>query len=172
MSAKASHRWFELRAERITSKIHGGPQNADRHRVRQSSGNQISRQELASGRLKLARRFLFQVRLLRITYGACFYARIEYYRPKGQRRSENLIFGLGNWLNSCGICNDEKWTEFPERDGKPLLLDPTVDEPRNHISFRRNVILALSDSGAMQRSDWLVFGVNDLEKNAALGFVM
>ena len=103
------------------------------------------RQELRADASELARRFLFKCAYCESRMGHVSYAHIEHYRPKGQRRFENLMFDWANWLNSCGICNDEKWTEFPERDGKPLLLDPTVDVPRNHISFRSNFILALSD---------------------------
>lgn len=57
------------------------------------------------------------------------------------------MFDWSNWLSSCGVCNDEKWREFPERNGEPLLLDPTADEPSNHIDFRRNFIFPLSDRG-------------------------
>jgi len=75
------------------------------------------------------------------------YPHIEHYKPKGQKRFENLMFDWANWLLSCGICNVEKGNEFPERDGVFLILDPTADEPRSHISFRRNFVFGLSDRG-------------------------
>ena len=75
------------------------------------------------------------------------YPHIEHYRPKGQRRFERLMFVWDNWLLSCGVCNDEKWTEFPQINGQPALLDPAVDVPEQHFGFRRNIIFELSDRG-------------------------
>ncbi|MDC3956442.1 hypothetical protein [Polyangium jinanense] len=40
-----------------------------------------------------------------------------------------------NYLWSCSVCNSNyKGDRFPrDRNGYPLLLDPTVDEPRDHL---------------------------------------
>jgi uncharacterized protein (TIGR02646 family) len=128
------------------------------------------RHDLRDDASELARRFHFKCAYCESRMGHVSYPRIEHYKPKGQKRFEKLMFDWGNWLLSCGVCNDEKWRDFPERDGAPLLLDPTVDEPRNHLRFRRNIILPLSNRGnetirlvgltrhdlEMERGSWLL----------------
>jgi uncharacterized protein (TIGR02646 family) len=46
-------------------------------------------------------------------------------------------FAWDNYLWSCGICNSEfKGPRFPlDRDGRPLLINPTRDDPREHLGF-------------------------------------
>ena len=105
------------------------------------------RHEIRDDAAELARRFQYKCAYCESRMRHVSYPHIEHYRPKGQARFEALMFQWTNWLLSCGVCNDEKWTEFPERDGIPLLLDPTTDEPRNHIGFRRNFAFGLSDRG-------------------------
>jgi uncharacterized protein (TIGR02646 family) len=63
------------------------------------------------------------------------YPHIEHFQPKGLPRFEDRMFEWDNWLFSCGICNEEKWKHFPEKDGHPLLLDPTQDDPSEHLCF-------------------------------------
>lgn len=61
---------------------------------------------------------------------------IEHYRPKGRAEFEARMFEWENWLLSCGRCNESKWAHFPvDEQGAALLLDPTVDEPAEHIEF-------------------------------------
>jgi uncharacterized protein (TIGR02646 family) len=105
------------------------------------------RQRIRMDAFALAQRFHFKCGYCESLMRHISYPHIEHYRPKGQQRFERLMFDWANWLLSCGVCNDEKWTEFPERDGFPLLLDPSNDEPRNHIGFRRNFVFGLSDRG-------------------------
>ena len=105
------------------------------------------RQDLKNDASELARRFLLKCAYCESRMRHVSYPHIEHYRPKSQKRFEKLMFDWTNWLLSCGVCNCEKWTGFPERDGEPLLLDPTTDEPRNHVGFRRSFILPLSDRG-------------------------
>jgi hypothetical protein len=57
------------------------------------------------------------------------------------------MFSWTNWLLSCGRCNEKKWAHFPTRRGKPCLLNPVDDEPRQHIDFKRALILGLSERG-------------------------
>jgi uncharacterized protein (TIGR02646 family) len=105
------------------------------------------RRDLGADASELARRFHFKCGYCESRMRHVSYPHIEHYKPKGRKRFEHLMFDWTNWLLSCGVCNDEKWTEFPEHNGKPALLDPTVDEPRHHIGFRRNFTFALSDRG-------------------------
>ena len=58
---------------------------------------------------------------------------IEHYRPKSKFLDH--VFVWQNWLLSCGRCNDKKWTHFPDCDGQPCLLDPTVEDPSEHFDF-------------------------------------
>lgn len=95
---------------------------------------------------------------------------IEHYRPKGRAEFEAHMFDWSNWLLSCGRCNDSKWKHFPDCSGKPCLLDPTVDEPSQHIAFQRQEVHALTERGretirllhldrpplSRERASWLV----------------
>jgi uncharacterized protein (TIGR02646 family) len=74
---------------------------------------------------------------------------VEHYRPKGRVEFEKFLFAWENWLLSCGRCNDSKWAHFPMCDGGvPCLIDPTVDDPEQHIAFAREHVSALSPRGA------------------------
>ncbi len=64
-------------------------------------------------------------------------AHIDHYRPKGDKRFVHLMFQWDNWLISCGSCNTSKGGAFPECDDEPCLIDPSRDEPSNHIDFIR-----------------------------------
>lgn len=105
------------------------------------------RRSLREDARELARRFHFKCAYCESRMRHVSHPHIEHYRPKCQERFEDLMFDWGNWLLSCGACNDKKWAEFPEREGAPLLLDPTVDEPQDHVRFRRNLVFPLSDRG-------------------------
>lgn len=60
-----------------------------------------------------------------------------------------------DWLNhllACSTCNSHcKRDQFPtDRDGNPLLIDPTVEDPFDHLLLNVTLgeYLALSDKGA------------------------
>ena len=125
------------------------------------------RRELKKDASELATRFHFKCAYCESRMRHVSHPHIEHYRPKGQKRFEHLMFDWTNWLLSCGICNDEKWTEFPERNGKPLLLDPCADKPCDHIGFRRSMILPLSDRGDVTIR-LIGLGRRDLEVERAL----
>lgn len=95
---------------------------------------------------------------------------VEHYRPKTTFPA--LTFSWENWLLSCPACNGRKWAHFPiGPDGKPSLLDPTVDEPDEHLSFTNEHVRGRTDRGratidlldldraplAEQRAWWLSF---------------
>jgi len=62
-------------------------------------------------------------------------AHIEHYRPKGDKRFVHLMFRWDNWLLSCSVCNTSKGDRFPECEGLPCLIDPTREEPSEHLEF-------------------------------------
>ena len=70
---------------------------------------------------------------------------IEHYRPKSQ--FPDLAFDWENWLLSCGRCNDSKWAHFPECDGEPCLINPTTEDPAEHVEFLDFIALARTQRG-------------------------
>jgi 5-methylcytosine-specific restriction endonuclease McrA len=105
------------------------------------------RPELRADAAVLAERFHDKCAYCESTLPHVAHPHIEHYRPKGNPRFEHQMFEWSNWLLSCGVCNDKKWTNFPEQDGEPLLLDPSEHDPSPHIGFRRSFIFGISDKG-------------------------
>ena len=70
---------------------------------------------------------------------------IEHYRPK--KKFPDLTFDWHNWFLSCGRCNQKKWAHFPDCDGQPCLLDPTAEDPSEHLDFLRARVLARTHRG-------------------------
>jgi uncharacterized protein (TIGR02646 family) len=91
---------------------------------------------------------------------ATSYGAVEHYRPKGavqQARGQKkeyqgyywLAYDWNNLLFSCTACNTKKREIFPIRDNnararshyddiameQPLLVNPAVENPRDHIHF-------------------------------------
>jgi hypothetical protein len=60
---------------------------------------------------------------------------IDHHRPKS--RFPLLSFAWTNYLLACANCNSNyKRAQFPvDADGQPLLLDPTVDDPHEHLAL-------------------------------------
>ncbi len=60
---------------------------------------------------------------------------IEHFWPKS--RYPLRAFEWTNYLLACSNCNsNHKRNQFPlDGEGLPLLLDPTVDDPREHLEF-------------------------------------
>lgn len=63
---------------------------------------------------------------------------IDHFRPKG--RYPRLAFRWENHLLACSACNSNyKRDEFPrDAQGKRLLIDPTRDDPREHLWLSPN----------------------------------
>jgi uncharacterized protein (TIGR02646 family) len=72
---------------------------------------------------------------------------IEHYRPKSNTQFEDRMFDWGNWLSSCGRCNSNKWKHFPDCGGQPCLIDPTSEDPADHIEFLRADALGKTSRG-------------------------
>ncbi|MBB5872877.1 uncharacterized protein (TIGR02646 family) [Allocatelliglobosispora scoriae] len=60
---------------------------------------------------------------------------IEHFRPKSAYPLHAFVWG--NYLLACSHCNsNHKRTAFPlDADGTPLLIDPTVDDPVEHMAL-------------------------------------
>lgn len=72
---------------------------------------------------------------------------IEHYRPKSSSQFEHLMFVWENWLGACPECNRNKSTRFPDCDGDPCLIDPSSEDPGEHVCFLREQILGNTERG-------------------------
>jgi uncharacterized protein (TIGR02646 family) len=73
-------------------------------------------------------------------------AHLEHYRPKSG--FSDLMFIWQNWLIACPRCNIKKGMHFPLcEDDQPCLLDPTTDDPSEHLDFLDAQILAKTYRG-------------------------
>lgn len=80
------------------------------------------------------------------------YPHIEHYRPK--KKYPPKTFAWCNLLLACAICNGAsyKGTNFPlDGDGDPLLIDPCVDDPRQHLRFENFFLVAITEKGTETR---------------------
>jgi len=128
------------------------------------------RTELRADAAELAERFHHKCAFCEARMEHVQNPHIEHYHPKGCAEFEVLMFDWRNWLLSCGRCNETKWKHFPDCGGKPCLLDPTVDEPGEHLLFHRQEVEGLDDRGretirllgldrsplSRERASWLV----------------
>lgn len=74
---------------------------------------------------------------------------IEHFWPKGTYPDKAFLWE--NYLLACSICNSNfKRTQFPLKDGHPLLINPVEEEPRHHIGFSPSTgrYAELTDKGA------------------------
>jgi hypothetical protein len=58
---------------------------------------------------------------------------IDHYWPKAIYKQ--LCFRWWNMLLICGACNRAKGNKFPIKNGAPLLIDPTSEDPWDHIVY-------------------------------------
>jgi len=101
------------------------------------------------------------------------YGDVEHFRPKGAFRQDEvsdeqkpgyywLAYTWSNLLISCSVCNTSwKRTHFPLEnplsrarshmdsvvEERPLLIDPTVEDPREHIRYNGDAPYALTARG-------------------------
>lgn len=74
-------------------------------------------------------------------HGYCMYCEyspgstIDHFWP--MEKDPTRAFAWDNYLWSCSPCNsDFKGTQFPlDKSGRPLLVNPTRDDPREHLQF-------------------------------------
>jgi len=80
-----------------------------------------------------------------IFYGKCSFCEskighvspvyIEHYRPKSRAEYQKFTFAWENWLLTCATCNTNKGIYFEYCEVLPCLIDPTTDDPTEHIGF-------------------------------------
>ena len=105
-------------------------------------------------------------------FDATGYGEIEHFRPKGAVQQERgrrveypgyywLAYDWNNLLMSCKRCNTAKGSLFPLVDDgararshhddvgeeRPLFIDPSREDPRRHIRFRRAAVEPLTCKG-------------------------
>jgi uncharacterized protein (TIGR02646 family) len=102
-----------------------------------------------------------------------YYGDVEHYRPKGAVRQAPvrdteypgyywLVYDWNNLLVSCKVCNtSHKGILFPLVDNntrarnhhddigneQPLFINPTIDDPRDHIRFHEEVPVSDTEIG-------------------------
>jgi uncharacterized protein (TIGR02646 family) len=84
---------------------------------------------------------------------------IEHFFPK--IRYPSKTFNWNNYLFACSHCNSNlKRQQFPLLSKKPLLLDPSSDDPRSHLAFLPSSG-ELASIGAKGQPSIDVFALND-----------
>jgi uncharacterized protein (TIGR02646 family) len=85
---------------------------------------------------------------------------IDHFRPKADYPDH--AFSWPNYLLACSYCNSNlKRNQFPtDARGAPLLIDPSVDDPAQHLEFLSTTgeFTALTPKG---EASIQVFGLND-----------
>jgi uncharacterized protein (TIGR02646 family) len=85
---------------------------------------------------------------------------IEHFRPKAQY--PDFAFVWENYLLACSHCNSNlKRNQFPlDTSHEPLLIDPTVEDPIEHLEFSPGTGL-FADLTPKGTESIRVFGLND-----------
>lgn len=84
---------------------------------------------------------------------------IEHFWPKKQYPERAFVWD--NYLLACSTCNSNlKREKFPLKQGNPLLIDPSAEDPADHLVFlpSTGAFEGTSDKG---RASIDVFGLND-----------
>ncbi len=74
--------------------------------------------------------------------GISDYEHIEHLKPKSKFPELSFEWNNLNWC--CSKCNIAKGTKWNETH---LILDPSIDEPKEHFAFYQDTIIAKSDRG-------------------------
>ncbi len=85
---------------------------------------------------------------------------IEHFWPK--QRYPKRMFIWPNLLLCCTECGRFKGEDFPMKDGSPLLVDPTADDPWEFLDFdpATGSIVARFEPAA---NDWTAKGTNTVK---------
>lgn len=92
---------------------------------------------------------------------------IEHYRPKNTSAFLIYMFDWRNWLVACMACNSNKGERFDICDDRPCLLDPTTEDPGEHIDFLSAQIIPKTIRGKKTIEQIRLHRI-DLEKARAL----
>lgn len=94
---------------------------------------------------------------------------IDHFWPK---RYRSKIMQWDNWILSCSVCNTTyKRDQFPLENELPLLIDPTRENPWDHIEFDSitgNMTAKYSSTGAIQRKGEATVNLLQLDQREAL----
>ncbi len=85
---------------------------------------------------------------------------IEHFKPKA--KYPLYAFKWTNWLVCCAECGRFKGSGFPMQNYRPLLIDPTVENPWTHIDFdpATGNLMARFD---VAKEDWSRKGVETIK---------
>ncbi len=92
------------------------------------------------------------------SHGKCYFCErvnaksIDHYYPK--ERYPKQMFRWNNLLLCCRDCNNAKGDYFPFQDRRPVLLDPTTDEPLDFFvwDLQTGAMEGVSDPGPGHRA--------------------
>jgi uncharacterized protein (TIGR02646 family) len=99
-------------------------------------------------------------RIVHIDYGD-----IEHFRPKSIPEFYTLAVDWKNLLLACGRCNgaENKGVRFPGAGERGPLIDPTAEDPSQHLSFDFDPVTKLANIlGISLRGEttWRILGLN------------
>lgn len=85
---------------------------------------------------------------------------IDHFRPKA--RYPARAYQWSNMLLCCTECGRYKGSQFPLANGRPLLIDPTAEDPWRHLDFDPDTgnLTARFDIDA---NDWSAKGTTSVE---------
>lgn len=92
---------------------------------------------------------------------------IEHYQPKNTSAFRVYMFDWHNWLVACMACNSNKGERFDICDDRLCLLDPTTEDPGEHIDFLAAQIIPKTIRGKKTIEQIRLYRI-DLEKARAL----
>jgi uncharacterized protein (TIGR02646 family) len=93
------------------------------------------------------------------------YGHIEHFKPKSLAVYYELAVDWTNLLLACGRCNgaEHKGVKFPgPAEGGPLV-DPSAEDPSNHLRFDFDVVTKLAnvlDTSQRGETTWRTLGLN------------
>lgn len=120
------------------------------------------------------------------------FANVEHYRPKTEYKEDNiskkpgyywLAYDWNNLFYSCDECNGQarKGNKFPLRDPntrnitnkdiskeEPLIINPAIEDPQEHICFHKHIAVATSDKGKETIRIFDLNGKAEIRPNKAL----
>lgn len=85
---------------------------------------------------------------------------IEHFRPKGQ--FPQAAFQWPNLLLCCTECGRYKGDQFPMANERPLLIDPSAEDPWQHLDFDPDTG-ALTARFDIRANDWSPKGLKTVE---------
>lgn len=102
------------------------------------------------------------------------YAHVDHFLPKSNPRYLTLVYEWKNWIYSCQICNLRKGTYSRHFSGRPLLINPTKDDPRAHFRFQSTGLIGSRSSRGKRTIKTLDLNREDLarERTTWLAIVM